>query len=132
VSKKKNKKSLLPKRIGGVKVPKALRKGRAARFLTSPLGVALISEAVVAAGAFAVGKESEPGSKARRFADHPLASLALLKDDAKLKGEHSADQLKAAFAAASAAFADALRSGAEVIEPTAKKSLARGEPRAAH
>lgn len=132
MSNKKNKKSLLPKRLGGVKVPRALRKGRAGRFLASPLGVALISDALVTAGVVAIGKEAKPGSAARRFADHPMASLAHLGDEARSKGEHSAEQLKAAFAAASAAFAEALRASADAIEPSGKKSMPRAEPRAAH
>ncbi|MBW8302675.1 MAG: hypothetical protein K0M78_01745, partial [Brevundimonas sp.] len=104
------KKSVLPKRIGGVKVPRALRKGRTGRFLASPLGVALMSDAI-AAGVYALGKkQAGAGSATRKFADHPLACLSQRRDDAMAGGRESTQPLRDAFAAASVAFADALRS----------------------
>lgn len=127
---KKQKKAVLPKRIAGVKVPKALRKGRAGRFLASPLGVALVSEAVVAAGTVAAGKQARPGSATRRFADHPLASLSELAEDARVRGNESAAVLREAFAAASTAFADTLRHSADALDPKGKKSPAREGARA--
>jgi len=52
----KKSKSLLPKRIGKVKVAKSVRKGALGDFLTSKAGQALIAEAVMAAGALAAAK----------------------------------------------------------------------------
>lgn len=128
---KKKKQAILPKRIGGVKVPKGLRKGRAGRFLASPMGIALVSEAAVAAGAWAAGKQARPGSATRRFADHPLDSLSRLADDARLRGSASTEALREAFAAASAAFADTLRHSADVVDPASpKKAAAREAARA--
>jgi hypothetical protein len=49
-------KSLLPKRIGKVKVGKSVRKGVLADVLTSKAGQALIAEAVLAVGAIAGAK----------------------------------------------------------------------------
>lgn len=132
MAKKRKKKALLPKRIAGVKVPRTLRRGRAAKFLRSPLGVALISEAAVAAGAYTVGKQSEPGAKGRRVTDDVRLRLSTLADRGEDAGQHSAEALKGAFAAAAAAFADALRSGADAIEPSAKKPTARAETARAH
>lgn len=123
------KKNTLPKRIAGVKVPKALRKGRAGRFLASPVGLALVSDAILA-GAVAVGKQAKPGSAARKLADHPLAGLSQLRDDARQRGEESTEALRGAFAAASVAFADALRSSADALDPGPKKSRAREAARA--
>jgi hypothetical protein len=48
---KKKRKSVLPKRIAGVKVPKAVRKGRFGELLASRMGQALLAEAIMAAGA---------------------------------------------------------------------------------
>lgn len=124
------KKNTLPKRIAGVKVPKALRKGRAGRFLASPVGLALVSDAILAAGTVAAAKQAKPGSATRRLADHPLASLAQLRDDARQRGEESTEALRGAFAAASVAFADALRSSADTLDPGPKKSRAREAARA--
>ena len=126
----KKKKSALPKRIAGMKVPKALRKGRAARFLASPAGIALLSEAAVAAGAVVAGKQAPKGSIARKLVDHPLAGLSDLTDDAKVRGKESAEALRGAFAAASVAFADALRSSADALDPAPKKPTAREGARA--
>jgi hypothetical protein len=52
----KKSKTLLPKRIGKVKVRKSVRKGALGHFLTSKAGQALIAEAVMAAGALTVAK----------------------------------------------------------------------------
>lgn len=127
---KKKKPAFLPKRIAGVKVPKGLRKGRAGQFLASPLGVALVSEAAVAAGTWAASRQARPGSAARRFADHPLASLAHLAEDARVRGAASSEALHEAFAAASAAFTDTLHHSVEAHEAAAKKASAREAARA--
>jgi hypothetical protein len=55
---KKKHKSLLPKRIAGVKVPKAVRKGRFGELLASQTGQALIAEALLAAGAIGATKKA--------------------------------------------------------------------------
>lgn len=127
---KKKTQAFLPKRIAGVKVPKGLRKGRAGQFLASPLGVALVSEAAVAAGTWAASHQGKPGSAARRFADHPLTSLAHLAEDARVRGAASTEALREAFAAASAAFSDTLRHSADAQEAAAKKASAREAARA--
>ena len=58
MAKKKRRKSLLPKRIAGVKVPKAVRKGRFGELLASQTGRALLAEAVLAAGAIGAAKKA--------------------------------------------------------------------------
>ena len=55
---KKTHKALLPKRIAGVKVPKAVRKGRLGELLASQTGQALLAEAVLAAGAAGATKKA--------------------------------------------------------------------------
>ena len=55
----KKSKTLLPKRIGKVKIGKSARKGALADFLTSKAGQALIAEAVMGAGALTVAKLSK-------------------------------------------------------------------------
>ena len=51
----------LPKRIAGVKLPKAVRKGALGRMLASRTGQALIAEAIMAAGAVGVAKHAKDG-----------------------------------------------------------------------
>jgi len=60
---KKKRKSALPKRIAGVKVPKAVRNGRFGELLASRTGQALLAQAIMAAGA--VGAAKKAGDKAK-------------------------------------------------------------------
>jgi hypothetical protein len=129
--KRKKTKSLLPKRVAGVKIPKSIRKGRAGRFITSPVGMALLSQALAAAGAATAVRKADPDTTVGRLRDHPTDELQHLKAETKLKGDHSAEALRGAFSAAAAAFADTLRTSADALETGSKKSPAR-EPRAAH
>jgi hypothetical protein len=63
---KKKRKSLLPKRIAGVKVPKSVRRGPLGQLLASRTGQALLAEAIMAAGAVGVAKQaSDKGDDAR-------------------------------------------------------------------
>ena len=56
---RKKQKSLLPKRIAGVKVPKSVRKGALGQLLASRTGQALLAEAIMAAGAVGVAKQAK-------------------------------------------------------------------------
>jgi hypothetical protein len=134
MAKKKSKatKSMLPKRVGGLKVPKALRKGRAGRFLTSPAGIAVIGEALMAAGAVRAARKADPDSGLGRLRNDPKDEMRRIMDDVRLRGGASGEALQGAFSAATAAFAEALRKSAEALESGAKKSTAPEEGRAAH
>ena len=61
----KKSKTLIPKRIGKVKVSKSVRKGALGDLLASKAGQALIAEAIMAAGALAGAKLMKSG-KARK------------------------------------------------------------------
>jgi hypothetical protein len=61
----KKKKSLLPKRIAGVKVPKSVRKGSIATAIASPTGKAVLGEILMAAAAVAGAKKVKDSPKAR-------------------------------------------------------------------
>ncbi len=78
----KKSKTLLPKRIGKVKVGKSVRKGAIGDFLTSKAGQALIAEAVLAAGALAVTKLSK-NPKVRGAVDGAKTKGAKAGHDAK-------------------------------------------------
>jgi len=79
---KSGKKLKLPKRIGGVKIPKAARKGPVADFLNSSGGQVLLAEALVlAAGVFGINQlrsssDSTGGSDARSTLEEASARLA--------------------------------------------------------
>jgi len=145
MSKKKKNKGLLPKKIAGRKVPKALRKGRMADFLASPIGIAILSDALVLAGGSLLGHESHRGSKTRRFLKHPMESLEAAADKASDGGSEIAGsaaeasrRLAAAFAAGVKAFYETLSAEEDEVptsytpEPRRKASPTVGEPKAAH
>jgi hypothetical protein len=106
----KNKKSL-PKRIGGVKVPKAVRKGGMAKVLKSKAGQALIAEAVMAVAAIATAKKASENPKARRLTHN--AAEAVREKGGRGKAEASAASGMLVFALGEAvrSFSAALRNG---------------------
>lgn len=67
----------LPKRVAGVKVPKALRKGRFAALMASPLAQNLFVDAIEAGLVVAAKKGLKKGSPVRTFAEHPVTSARL-------------------------------------------------------
>lgn len=93
-------KSLLPKRIGKVKIGKSTRKGALADFLSSKAGQALIAEALMAAGTLAAAK---------------------LKDNPKVRGAVATARIKGAKAghdakeAISYAVGEAMRSFSDAL-----------------
>lgn len=66
---KKKHRSVLPKRIAGVKVPRSVRKGPLGQLLASRTGQALLAEAIMAASAVGVAKQA--GDKPDKSAKHP-------------------------------------------------------------
>jgi hypothetical protein len=104
---KKKTKSFLPKRIAGVKVPKAVRKGRLGELLASKRGQALIAEAIMAAGAVGAAKKAKDDPNIRHYVT-----------DAARPGEIGAAGGALAYALGEAArsFADALRRGPDERE----------------
>src|SRR5688500_757547 len=87
---KKKAKSFLPKKIGGVKVPKSVRRGRFGELLASRTGQALIAEAVLGAGAIAAGLKAKDNPKVRELA-HDAKEIA---HDAKEKLTHTGDDAR--------------------------------------
>jgi hypothetical protein len=77
-------KALLPKRIGKVKVAKAVRKGALADLLASKAGQALIAEAVLAVGAMAGAQIAKKELKKSRKVQGAVAT-------AKTKGREAGE-----------------------------------------
>lgn len=112
-SKKKSAKggSALPKRIAGVKVPKAVRKGRFAELLASRQGQHLIAEAILGAGALAAGMKAKDDPKVRRVAKDAKESVVQAGGDTAGAVGGASATLAFALAEAARAFAEALRNG---------------------
>jgi hypothetical protein len=103
---KKNK--FLPKRVGGVKVPKRIRKSGMGQFLASPAGQALIAQAVVAAGAVAGAKKVKDSPKARE-------ALADIGHDLKHAGADVGGEANSATATLAYALGEAARSFTDAL-----------------
>jgi hypothetical protein len=121
---KSKKKSLLPKRIAGVKVPKAVRKGRMGAAITSPSGRAVLAELIMAAAAVAGAKKVKDSPKAR----NALSDVAdRLRDGAGDTGKAAKGAGKAANVATGAvtfAVAEAARAFVDALE---RRRSASGE-----
>lgn len=103
----------LPKRIAGVKIPKAVRKGALGDFLGSKTGQALIAQAVMAASAALVAKhEAEPGSTTRKAGRGAKAAVKSAGDVVDAAGGGTAALAPATLAYA---FTEAARTFAEVL-----------------
>jgi hypothetical protein len=107
-----SKKAKMPKHIGGIKIPKSIRKGPVGDFLNSSTGQAVLAQALLAAG----------DALAARYPD---SSRDAMKD--------SQERLTYAFSEAVAAFKQAL--GGDAPEPRAGEldyESGEDEPNAIH
>ena len=100
----------LPKRIGGVKLPRTVRKGGLAEVLSSKAGQALIAEAVLAIGALAA-KTIKDSPKARRKRAELAGKLHDAGDQAIGQATAAGATLTFALGEAVRSFSDALRHG---------------------
>jgi hypothetical protein len=66
------KKIKIPKRIAGVKIPKGIRKGPIADFLSSSGGQIVLAEALLAFGAFYASRRFDPNTPAADLLRHPI------------------------------------------------------------
>lgn len=107
--KKRKTKSLLPKRIAGVKVPKAVRKGRFGELLASRTGQVLIAEALMAAGAVAGAKKAGESPKARHLVHEAAERVRHAGDGGGREMGAASATLAYALGEAARSFADALR-----------------------
>jgi len=114
--------ALLPKRIGGVKVPKSVRKGRLGELLASHTGQALLAEAVQADGA--QGRPSvvmaDPGL--RSFAENVAERLQQNGDR-----ETASAALAFAFGEAARTFINALEEHRRAHAQSAQSSATRAQ-----
>ena len=101
--------SILPKKIAGVKVPKAVRKGRLGELLASKKGQALVAEAVMAAGAIAGAKKLKDDPQARGAVADTGRSLKHAGREAGYDASALTATLAYALGEAARSFADALR-----------------------
>ena len=110
--------ALLPKEIGGVKVPKSVRKGRFGELLASHTGQALLAEAVQADGpqGRAAAVVADPGL--RSFAEQVAGRL------------HRTGDRETAAAALAFAFGEAARTFLTALDEHQREHARAGEGRA--
>ena len=105
----KNSKSFLPKRIAGVKVPKAVRKSQFGQMLASPSGQKLLAEAIVAVGAIASAKRVKNSPEARDALDGAADKLREGKNATKDTASDAVGVLAYALGEAVRSFTEALQ-----------------------
>jgi uncharacterized protein (DUF1501 family) len=105
MAKKAKTRNRLPKRVAGVKVPKALRRGRLGRLLASPVGQAIIIESVVRTGEHMLSRGSSTGSALRGVVDRSGAAASDLGGQAA----EQSSQVVYAMRQAARAFIDAMQ-----------------------
>jgi hypothetical protein len=115
MSKKRNS---VPKRIAGVKVPKAVRRGLK-DLAASQTGRTVIAEALVAASAALAVSQAKPGSKSRKLAaKHKPQVDAVLGEAAEIASDAKA-AVAARFEEAARTFTEKLRGPGNPVAPEA-------------
>ena len=74
------KKVKLPKRLWGVKIPKAVRKGAIGRFLGSSGGQVVLAEVFLAASAYYAARRIDPDTPIGETLRHPIDGLRAGRD----------------------------------------------------
>jgi hypothetical protein len=99
----------LPKRLAGIKIPKAVRKGPLGQFLNSHAGQVILAEAVVAAAAVFTASKTDEDSPVAEGLRHPAESARHLGQAMAMTSADHSERLAHAFHAAGRAFREALR-----------------------
>jgi hypothetical protein len=126
----------IPKRVAGMKIPKAIRKGPIVDFINSPAGQLVLAQTLIAIGGWYTAKEgTDPDSRTGDAIRHPVDTLRSLNSD------EMRERFARAFAEAARTFRDVMqddsRSGrtiekdaaSEPEETTGKKSRVRSDAR---
>jgi hypothetical protein len=126
----------IPKRVAGMKIPKAIRKGPIEDFINTPAGQLVLAQTLIAIGGWYTAKEStDPDSRAGDALRHPVDTLRSLNSD------EMRERLARAFAEAARTFRDVMQddshrdrasekdAASEPEETTAKKSRVRSDAR---
>ena len=128
----------IPKRIAGVKIPKAVRKGPVAGFLNSSGGQLILAQALVAAAGALAASRTDENSSVGEAVRHPVDAAKDIGRNLQREGADQAARLSFALREAARSFRAAMEQGppagdpswttdaldAQVDEPTAKKKSA--------
>jgi hypothetical protein len=101
----------LPKKLAGIKIPKAVRKGPLGQFLKSHAGQVILAEAVVAAAAVFTASRTDEDSPVAEGLRHPVEGARHLRQAMTMTSADHSARLAHAFRAAALAFREALREG---------------------
>ena len=113
----------IPKKIAGVKIPKAIRKGPLGAFLNSSAGQLLAAEVVAVAIAALAARQTDVGQRATAAA----GSVSEVSENVQHSAAQLSDRLSSAFRAAIASFQEALQNSGGGIAETLEQSIDRGE-----
>ena len=98
----------VPKRIAGVKIPKALRRGLR-DLAASQNGRTVLVEALAAAGTALAATQAQPGSTTRKAAAKKAPKVSAAADELREKASDARAATVAALEDAARSFTDALR-----------------------
>jgi hypothetical protein len=99
----------IPKRVAGMKIPKAVRKGPIRDFLNSSAGQLLMAEGLIVLSGALAAKKADPNSPMGKFVHHPLDSMRNLSAAGASDAlGHESSKLSNAFSEAIRAFRGAL------------------------
>jgi hypothetical protein len=122
----------LPKKIAGVKIPKAVRKGPVGQFLNSSAGQLLVAEALIAAGGAFFATETSDSSDQKGGERRVGRSGSDSGEDARQMLERGSARMSFAFGEAVRAFRAALKEGnpqqSPVIEGEVSKKKSSSSP----
>ena len=109
-------KSKIPKRIGGIKIPKKVRKGPVGQFFRSSAGQLILGQALLIAGGMYAAKKVDRDSPMARAVRHPGDTVAKAFDGRSPKDISA--RLSYACGEAMKAFFEALQAGQNRDTPT--------------
>lgn len=111
------KKLKIPKRVAGVKIPKAIRKGPVADFMKSRAGQLVIAEALVAAGGVSLAAKADEHLHGDTSSKQPIeGAKRLARDGSEVSGDH-VQRVTFALKEAARAFREAMEQGPPPQEP---------------
>ncbi|MFL6578369.1 MAG: hypothetical protein ACJ8MR_17225 [Povalibacter sp.] len=102
----------IPKRVAGMKIPKAIRKGPIIDFINTPAGQLVLAQTLIAIGGWYAAKEgTDPDSRTGEALRHPIDAVRSLNTD------EMRERLARAFAEAARTFRSVMEEASDTDGP---------------
>lgn len=116
----------LPKRVGGVKIPKVIRKGPLGEFLNSHAGRLILGEALVAAAAIFTATKTDDDSAVAEGLRHPVDGARRLGNAMALSSADHSERLGHACREAGRTFRETLHAAYDPLRQDRRDIGANG------